>query len=430
MINKLFTIILLFLNFGALQANQDIISMVEIALKNNPKINAERQNLNSIKQNINISRGDFLPSLTLSGTQTSTETSNVIDQSGTKTGDSKRNTETKKLSIDQKIFQGFQGYNNLKKSRLEFEKANFEYKQVEQEIILQSISSYYDLIFKNKSRNYNLSNVDLFERQVESDKARLQKGEITLTDLAQSESSLAGANAEFIKAETEFTASVAEFERVNRVPVPKDFTTSLKVNISTPSNLKEALELSSKNNPSLEIARINFAISEKELSVEKAKLSPSASLNYSITENEDLSSTIDKDEQETLKATITWPIIKGGKNLSGIKKFKHKKEKNKLLLLDKENEVKTQTATAWSFFQSSESILDSTASQLKAAEIANEGITLEYDSGNSRTTLELIQSRSLLLDARISHAEAEKNFIVSKLGLLRQLGTLSLKSLN
>ena len=55
----------------------------------------------------------------------------------------------------------------------------------------------------------------------------------------------------------------------------------------------------------------------------------------------------------------------------------------------------------------------STEAQLKAAEIANEGITLEYDSGNSRTTLELIQSRSLLLEARISHAEAKKDFIVS-----------------
>ena len=99
------------------------------------------------------------------------------------------------------------------------------------------------------------------------------------------------------------------------------------------------------------------------------------------------------------------------------------------MLLDKENEVKTQTATAWSFFQSSESILDSTSSQLKAAEIANEGITLEYDSGNTRTTLEVIQSRSLLLDARISHAEAEKNFIISKLELLNQLGTLNLESI-
>ncbi len=422
--------LIVYLYLTTAHANQEIISIVEIALKNNPKINAERQNLSSIKQNINISKGDFLPSLTLSQSQTSTSTSEIIDQSGSSSGDTKRNTETKKLSVEQDLFQGFKSYNNLKKSRLEFEKANFEYKQVEQEIILKSITSYFDLIFKNKSKNFNLLNVDLFERQVESDKARLQKGEITLTDLAQSESSLAGANAKFIKAETELIASVAEFERINRVPAPENFIDNLSIKISTPSSLKKALELTLKNNPSLEIARINYLISEKELKIEKAKLSPSASLNYSITENEDLSSTIDKDEQETVKATITWPIIKGGKNLSGIKKFKHKKEKNKLLLLDKENEVKTQTAKAWSFFQSSESILDSTASQLKAAEIANEGITLEYDSGNTRTTLELIQSRSLLLNARISHAESQKDFIVSKLELLRQLGILSLNSIN
>ena len=71
----------------------------------------------------------------------------------------------------------------------------------------------------------------------------------------------------------------------------------------------------------------------------------------------------------------------------------------------------------------------STAAQLKAAEIANEGISLEYDSGNTRTTLELIQSRSLLLEARISHAEAEKNLIVSKLKLLEQVGGLNTQAI-
>ena len=71
----------------------------------------------------------------------------------------------------------------------------------------------------------------------------------------------------------------------------------------------------------------------------------------------------------------------------------------------------------------------STAAQLKAAEIANEGISLEYDSGNTRTTLELIQSRSLLLEARISHAEAEKNLIVSKLKLLEQVGGLNIQAI-
>ena len=86
------------------------------------------------------------------------------------------------------------------------------------------------------------------------------------------------------------------------------------------------------------------------MNVEKAKLSPSATLNYSKTENKDLSATVDEDEKETVKATVSWPIIQGGKNFSSIKKFKHKKEKNALLLADKENEIKTQTSNFLVFF--------------------------------------------------------------------------------
>ncbi len=425
---KFLIIFLTIFKFNNLLADNDILFFVESALKNNPKINAERENLKAVKLNQNISRSEFLPSLTLSGSQSSTESSNIIDQSGTKSGNTKRNTETKKISVDQVIFQGFQGFNNLKKSRLEFEKAKNEYKQVEQETILSSVSSYYDLIFKTKSKEFNLANVDLFERQVESDRSRLQKGEISLTDLAQSESSLAGAQASFIKADTEYTSALAEFERINRISAPKDLNEDFKIIFLMPKNLDNALNLSNSNNPGLAIARINLAISEKELSVEKAKLSPTAKLNYSLSENKDLSATIDEDEQETVKATVTWPIIKGGKNFSSIKKFRHIKEKSALLLIDKENETKTQTAKSWSFYQSAESVYTSTEAQLKAAEIANEGISLEYDSGNSRTTLEVIQSRSLLLEARISHAKAKKDLVVSKLQLLSQVGRLSLKA--
>ena len=90
----------------------------------------------------------------------------------------------------------------------------------------------------------------------------------------------------------------------------------------------------------------------------------------------------------------------------------------------------TETSVFWSKFQSSKSVLDATRSQLKAAEIANEGISLEYDSGNTRTTLEVIQSRSLLLESRIAFAKAERDFIISQFELARQLGTLSSKLLN
>ena len=426
---KLLFFILFFLNFLNLSAEQSLKYYVKTALEKNPKINAEKQNLNSIKENINISKSEFLPSLTLSGSQTSTQSSKTVNQSGAKLGDTKRNTETKKLSIDQKLFQGFKGYNDLKKSKLEVEKANLKFKEIEQEIILKSVSVYFDLIFKNKNRNFNLANLDLFERQVETDKLRLQKGEISLTDLAQSESSLAGANANLIKAETELIASIAEFEKITSIKAPENISGVKEIFFDTPKSLNEAMKLSFSNNLSLAIKRLELAISEKELSQEKASLSPKASINYSVSENKDLSSTIDENEEEEVKATITWPIIKGGKNFSSIKKSKYKVEKNKLLLEDQENELKTQTSNSWSFFQSSNSILASTSAQLKAAEIANEGITLEYDSGNTRTTLEVIQSRSLLLDARISHAKAEKDLVVSKLNLLKQIGGLNLNAI-
>ena len=140
MIKYLIIFFVLF-KFNALYAENNVLFFVETALQKNPKINAERENLKAVKQNENISKSEFLPSLTISGSQTSTETSNIIDQSGTRSGNTKRNTETKKISVDQKIFQGFQGYNNFKKSRLEFEKAKNEYKQVEQDTILNSVSA-------------------------------------------------------------------------------------------------------------------------------------------------------------------------------------------------------------------------------------------------------------------------------------------------
>ena len=138
---KYLIIFLTIFQFNNLFAKNNVLLFVESALKNNPKINAERENLKAVKENQNISRSEFLQSLTISGSQTSTETTEIINQSGTRSGDTKRNTETKKISVDQKLFQGFQGYNNLKKSILEFEKAKNEYKQVEQDTILKSVSS-------------------------------------------------------------------------------------------------------------------------------------------------------------------------------------------------------------------------------------------------------------------------------------------------
>ena len=426
---KYFIVISIIFSISNLQAQDNVRFYIEKALANNLQLNAEKKNFESAKQSKNISRSEFLPSIILSGDQTSSSSTNRTNQSGTSLADTSLDSDSKKITVEQKIFSGFKGLNTFKKSELETQKASLFLQKVEQQTILDATSAYFDLIFKSKNEKFNLSNVNLFERQVDSDSARLQKGEITLTDLAQSESSLAGAKAESIKAKTELLASKTNFERVTREKSPDTTNLSEKVSLILPNTLEDSLQLANSNNIDLLISNLDYEIAVKDLNIERARLSPSASVNYSKSENNDLSSSIDETDQETVKATITWPIIKGGENISSIKKSTYNKQRYKLILQDTKNKINTEISNAWSKYQSSKSVLEATRAQLKAAEIANEGITLEYDSGNTRTTLELIQSRSLLLDARIAFAKSERDFIVSQFELTNQLGSLTIKSI-
>ena len=423
-------IIFLLFSFSDLYAQESLRYYIQKALENNLQLNAERKNFESSKQSKNISRSEFLPSITLSGDQSSATSSNRVNQSGVSLSDTNLDTESKKISVDQKIFSGFKGLNTFKKSELETKKANLSLKKTEQQTILDTSSAYFDLIFKSKNRKFNLSNVDLFERQVDSDNARLQKGEITLTDLAQSESSLAGAKANLIKAETELLSSKTNFERVTREKTPNINNLNEKISLVLPNSLEEALQTANSNNVDLLLSNLDYEISIRELNIERARLSPSASINYSKSENKDFSSTIDEIDEEKVTATITWPIIKGGENISSIKKASYNKQRYQLIFQDMKNKINTDISNAWSKYQSSKSVLDATRAQLKAAEIANEGITLEYDSGSTRSTLELIQSRSLLLDARIDFARSERDYIISQFELAKQLGSLSIQSIN
>ena len=423
--------IFIIFNTSVLSANEFLIYL-DSAYKNNPVLNASRENYKAVKENLNISRSEFLPNVSISGSQNSQQNSKRTNQGGVALPDSSNTSEVKSISIDQKLFQGFQGYNSIKKSKLELDQAALKLKNTEQNILLQSATAYYDLAYKNKNNQFNLSNVDLFERQVETDTSRLQKGEITLTDLAQSESSLAGAIAKSITANTELLVAKSNFERIIISSAPNEVIKDNFVEIISLNyiyGLNTALIFSEKNNPKLLLAKLDYKISKKNVNIEKSKFSPSASVNYTKSQNKDYNSTTDQIDNEILKATVTIPIFKGGENYSSLKKSKFKREQTNLILQDTINEVKTDTANAWSTYQSSESVLKSTQAQVKAAEIANEGITLEYDSGNTRTTLEVIQSRSLLLNARISNAVAERDFAVSKFELLAVIGNLTLDNL-
>ena len=427
---KNFLIFVLFVFFSGNVFSAPLSEALLQAYNENPVLNAERENIQVSLEEVKISKSQFLPSVTLSGSKSQENTEKQTDSSGANSAFTDVDPKTQSIDIEQKLFQGFAGTASLEKSKIGLTLAQAKLLKTEQEILYQAIEAYTGLIFAEEKLKINQDNVNLLERQVETDQARLERGQITLSDLSQSESSLAGAQAKFLQAQNETVTAKLNYEKIiGPIADINSLDKKSDLNFALPVSLNEAIEISKKDNPNLIISRLEYEQSEKDIIIARSDLSPSASLSFNSSKSDDVSSTIGERDKEILKATISWPIFSGGKNYASLNKSKNLKNRKKLLLDNALKSNDTNVASAWSNFQVSKSLLNSVTSQVKAAEIANEGITVEYESGLGRSTLDVIQSNSILLNAKISLADSERNYLLSQFKLLQSVGYLNSKYL-
>jgi len=395
------------------------------AYNNNPELNAERESLNISEQDLKISKGSYLPTITLSGSKSEEDTEKLTNRDGSDAAKADVDPTVETITITQTLIDFGRGA-ELAKSKIGIELAKAKLLKKEQEILYKSIEAYTGLVSADEKLKINRSNVNLLDRQVETDRIRLERGNISLSDVAQSESSFAEAQAKLIQAENDFLISKLNYENViGKLNNPESLDKSSIIEISLPDQLSAAIEISKKNNPDLIIAQLEYEQSKKDTSSAKSDLAPSASLSFDRSKTDDLSSTYDEREKDTLKATVTWPFFSGGKNIASVRKNKSLELQKNLLLENMTTKNQIDVASAWSNYQSNQSLLSSVNAQVNAAEIANEGIVAEYNSGSDRTTLEVIQSNSLLLNAQISLADSERNYILSQFNLLKSVGLLN-----
>ena len=422
---KIFYLTLFSLLFLVNVNAETFTSALKKAYENNSELNAERESLNISEQEHNISKGSYLPKVTLSGSKSEESTEKLTNRDGSNADITDVDPTVKSITVTQTLIDFGRGA-ELAKSKIGIELAKAKLVKKEQEILYKSIQAYTGLVSAKEKLKINRSNVNLLDRQVETDKIRLERGGISLSDVAQSESSLAGAQAKLIQAENDFLTSKLNYENViGKINDPELLDKSSILKISLPNGLNSAIELSKKNNPDLIIAQLEYEQSKKDTKSARSELAPTATLSFDRSKSDDLSSTIDEREKDTLKATVTWPFFSGGKNIASLKKNQSKELQKNLLLDNMVTKNQTDVASAWSNYQSNKSLLSSVRAQVNAAEIANEGIVAEYNSGSDRTTLEVIQSNSLLLNAQISLADSERNFILSQFNLLKSVGLLN-----
>ena len=416
-----FSILFLFSNAYA----ETFTAALKKAYDTNPELNAERESLNISEQELKVSRSSYLPTVTLEGTKSQEDTEKLTNQSGGNASIDDVDPSTQSITITQTLVDFGRGA-ELAKSKIGIELAKAKFLKKEQDILYKAVDAYTGLISAKEKYVINVSNVNLLDRQVETDRIRLERGRVTLSDVAQSESSLAEAQAKLIKAENDLLTSRLNYENVIGQLFSVENLDKSSINEPVlPTQLSDAIDISKKNNPDLIIAQLEFEQSKKDTISSRSDLAPTAKLSFDRTKTDDLSSTYDERDKDILKATITWPFFSGGKNYANLNKSKSLELQKSLLLNNMTKKNQTDVASAWSNYQSNKSLLNSVRAQVDAAEIANEGIVAEYNSGSDRTTLEVIQSNSLLLNAQISLVDSEKNYILSQFNLLKSIGLLN-----
>jgi outer membrane protein len=378
-----------------------------------------------------MSRSDLLPTLTLSGTKNFEETNELTNQSGGDASITDTDTMTSSIKLEQTLLDGSGRKTEYEKSKLGLNLTEAKLVKKEQEIFLRAIEAYTGLILAYEKLNINEENVNLLQRQFELDNARLSRGQITASDLAQSQSSLAGAQARYIEAQNNIVTSKLNYENVIGVIAAKENLKKIyNANVSIPKNLSEAKKISLQKSPELIIAEIEYGQSELDVKIARSDLSPTAKISLERTYTDDLSATYDEREKDVLQATVSWPFQFGGKNKSNVSKNLQAKGMKRLLLENAQKNNTQSVTSSWSTLQSSRSFLQAVQSQVKAAEIATEGISFEYESGSGRSTFDVLQSRSSLINAKINLAEAERSYLLAQYRVLKSVGLLNSDYLN
>ena len=395
------------------------------AYDTNPELNAERESINISEAELKVSQSSYLPTIVLEGGKSDEDTDKLTNRDGSNATITDVEPETQSITITQTLLDFGRGA-ELAKSKIGINLAKAKLLKKEQEILYKAADAYTGVISAKQKFEINNSNVNLLERQVETDRIRLERGNISLSDVSQSESSLAGAKAKLIQAENDLLTSRLNYENIiGNLSDIESLDKNSIIDLRLPNQLSEAIKLSEKNNPDLIIAKLEYEQSKKDTISARSELAPTATLSFDRSKTDDLSSTFDEREKDILSATVTWPFFSGGKNFATLNKNKSAELQKSLLFDNSTKKNQTDVASAWSSYQSNQSLLNSVRAQVEAAEIANEGIVAEYNSGSDRTTLEVIQSNSLLLNAQISLADSEKNYILSQFNLLKSIGLLN-----
>ncbi len=405
---------------------QDALSL---AYTNNPDLRAQRAALRATDEQVAQANLAVLPSV---NGNVQYDRSNRLIIEDPLLDPQKIFNRALQIRIDQPIFNGFTRIYNRKQAKALVMAGRAQLLNTEQNVLLQAVTAYMDVLSNEAIYDLNQKNVQVLGRQKEASDARFQVGEITRTDVAQSEASLAGAVAQRLTSQANLSSSRATYRQViGQFPGTLEPAPDMP---PLPGTLEEAWGVALDQNPQVHFAKYVEEAAGHAVSASKGQLLPSANgfltasrFTGSQTFGGELSSI--SAETKTAGVAIRIPIFQGGTEYSTIRANKQVRSQRMLELTSAQNLVRAQTESAFMRYQATVSSITSNEAAVGANSIALEGVRQEESVG-ARTVLDVLNAEQALLNSRVNLVTASRDEYVAGFTLLQALGQLNAAALD
>jgi outer membrane protein len=293
----------------------------------------------------------------------------------------------------------------------------------EQATLLSAVTAYMNLLRDSAILDLQRRNVEVLQEQLRQTRDRFNVGEVTRTDVAQSESRLAAGRSQVLNAEATYKSSVATYRQVIGVE-PGKLAPASPVDRFSPQMLPAAIGLGTATHPAVTSAQYNVDAALLQVKVSEAALYPTLALQGNVQQAYETNLLQLKTFNASVIGQLTVPIYQGGAEYSLIRQAKETLGQRRLDLDTARDQVRQNVVQSWGQLEAAKANIEATQAQVQASEIALNGVREEARVGQ-RTTLDVLNAQQELVNARVSLVSAQRDRVVASYTLLSAVGRLS-----
>ena len=402
-----------------------------LAYQNNPTLNAQRAGTRATDENVPQALAGYRPrvNITASGGEqslsTTTKSPTVNGGAVYSTSSGYNSPFSVGLTMTQNLFNGFQTANRTRQAEAQVLASRATLANSVQTVLLNAATAYMNLLRDAAILDLQRRNVEVLQEQLRQTRDRFNVGEVTRTDVAQSESSLAAGRSQVLTAQANFASSQATYRQVIGVN-PGKLAAGTPVDRFSPKTLPGAVATGIGTNPSVAAAQFNVDVAMRQVKVAEGALLPNLSVQGSVQKSYLAPGTLVTMESynASLLGTLTVPVYQGGSEYSLIRQAKETLGQTRLNLDVTRDQVRQSVVQAWGQLEAAKANIEATQAQVQAAEIALNGVREEARVGQ-RTTFDVLTAQQTLVNARVAVVTAQHDRVVASYSLLAAVGRLN-----